>query len=281
MSEPPRTLLPELPEAEATGEIAVIYAEIRRFSGVTYVSSLQRYLATLPGVLPWAWSALRPAMTSGTVPEAGWRLAADVPIPRLPAVAQQTLHAWGVGPAELEIVRSIAANFHRVSPVNLVTGACLKRLLAEPAPTGSGFSTDWDPPPPLPLMPGNVDPSQLPPDQRATLFRFAIDVEGVPFIPALYRQLAHWPPLLAWLADVLVPLQTAPATVAAGEAFRAAAHLAAADIVSQLPGHPSQPPPTADMTPRILAAVDHYAVTSPEMMMFGQALLNALPPENT
>ena len=72
------TLLAELPEDHATGEIAVIYEEIRRFSGVPYVSSLQRYLATMPGVLEWAWSAVRPAMVSGVIPDTGWRLANDV-----------------------------------------------------------------------------------------------------------------------------------------------------------------------------------------------------------
>ena len=35
----------------ATGRIAEIYGEIRHFYGVPYVSSLQRHLATLPGVL--------------------------------------------------------------------------------------------------------------------------------------------------------------------------------------------------------------------------------------
>ena len=47
----PETLLAELPEDQATGAIAQIYDEIRRFSGVPYVSSLQRYLATdVPGL---------------------------------------------------------------------------------------------------------------------------------------------------------------------------------------------------------------------------------------
>ena len=64
-------LLAELPEDRATGAVAVIYDEIRRFSGVAYVSSLQRYLATMPGVLEWAWAATRPAMVSGVVPETG------------------------------------------------------------------------------------------------------------------------------------------------------------------------------------------------------------------
>jgi hypothetical protein len=65
----PPALLAELPEDTATGRIAEIYGEICRFSGVPYVSSLQRYLATMPGVLEWAWDALRPAMVSGVIPK--------------------------------------------------------------------------------------------------------------------------------------------------------------------------------------------------------------------
>ena len=53
-------LLAEWHENQATGRIAEIYDEIRRFSGVPHVSSLQRFLATMPGVLEWAWDAVIP-----------------------------------------------------------------------------------------------------------------------------------------------------------------------------------------------------------------------------
>src|ERR1700761_1488643 len=113
-------MLPELLESQAVGQVAVIYDEIRRFSGVPYVSSLQRYLATLPGVLEWAWSALRPAMASGVIQETGWQLAADVRLPPATAVSSATLHTWGIDNASLAAIRAIADNFLRVSPVNLV-----------------------------------------------------------------------------------------------------------------------------------------------------------------
>ena len=51
-------MLAELAERNAAGEIAVIYADIRRLWGVPYVSSLQRHLATRPGWLEWVWAAL-------------------------------------------------------------------------------------------------------------------------------------------------------------------------------------------------------------------------------
>ena len=44
----------ELSETEVTGELARIYEKIRVYSGVLYVSSLQRHVATMPGCLEYA-----------------------------------------------------------------------------------------------------------------------------------------------------------------------------------------------------------------------------------
>ncbi len=272
-----QALLPELSEAQATGRIADIYEEIRKFSGVAYVSSLQRYLATLPGVLEWAWAALRPAMTSGAIPETGWRLGQDIRLPPADHLPMVVLRDWGVDAAGLAAIRNIAANFVRVSPVNLVTGACLNLVLTGATPSGPGFAAAWTPPEMLPPMPGNVDPAALPADQRGLLMRFATSVDGTPFIPALYRQVAHWPPVLAWLAEELGPRFAATETVAARAAFQAAARTVAPAIVAQLPGLPDGAPPDEDTTRRVLAAVERYAETSPEMTMFGQLILDALP----
>jgi len=274
---PREDLLAELGENQATGEIAVIYDEIRRFSGVPYVSSLQRYVATMPGVLEWAWVALRPAIVSGVIPETGWRLARSVRIPPAPPVSAAVLRLWGVDAAGLAAIRNIAANFVRVSPVNLMTGACLHLVLTGKPPHGAGFDARWTPPAMLAPMPGNVDPQALPADPRAVLMQFATEVDGKPFVPALYRQLAHWPLFLGWLATELGPRFSAPETNAARAAFRQAARDAAPAIVARLPGLPPAPAPSAEMVRRVLVTVDRYAETSPEMTMFGQLLLEALP----
>jgi hypothetical protein len=270
-------LLPELAETQATGRIATIYDEIRRFSGVPYVSSLQRYLATLPGVLEWAWGTLRPAMVSGVIPETGWGLAADLRLPPASPVSVQRLRDWAIDAAGLASIRNIAANFVRVSPVNLVTGACIRLLVTGTAPSGPGLSAAWTPPAMLPPMPGNVDPNALPPGQRAVLMRFATEVAGTPFIPALYRQVAHWPQVLAWLAAELGPRLAAPETAAARTAFQAAARDAAPGIVATLRAPPGDAPPDAGTAQQVLAAVARYAETSPEMTLFGQLMLDALP----
>lgn len=273
----PQALLPELSEEAATGPIAEIYDEIRRFSGVPYVSSLQRYLATLPGVLEWAWDAVRPALVSGVIPETAWHRAGTVRLSPGKPIAAATLTEWGVTAADVSAIRNVAANFVRVSPVNLLTGACLAELLNGARPSGPGFPQTWTPPPLLPPMPGNADPERLSPDQRAVLMRFGTEVDGQPFIPALYRQIAHWPPVLRWLADELVPRLTAPETASARAAFRSAARQAAPDIVVRLPALGDRKPPESEIVRRVLATIDRYAETSPEMTMFGQLILDALP----
>jgi hypothetical protein len=277
MTSTPQPLLAELSEDAATGRIAEIYEEIRRFSGVPYVSSLQRYLATLPGVLEWAWDAVRPAMVSGVIPETGWRLARTVRLTPAEPVSVATLRDWGMDAVGLAAIRNVAVNFVRVSPVNLMTGACLAHLLNRARPSGQGFPYTWTAPVLLPPMPGNVDPASLPQHQRAVLMRLATAVDGKPFVPALYRQIAHWPAVLAWLAAELAPRFAAPETASARTAFRAAAKRAAPDIVVRLPGVPPGAPPDAAIVRRVLATIDRYAETSPEMTMFGQLILDALP----
>ncbi len=273
MAEP---LLAELPEHRAAGAIAVIYDEIRRFSGVPYVSSLQRYLATMPGVLEWAWAAVRPALVSGPIQETGWRLADAARLSPLPPADPATRAAWKLDANAQTAIRAIAENFVRVSPVNLMTGACLKSLLTGQTPGGTGIAAIWTPPAMLAPMPGNADPGSLPPEQRAVLMRFATEVDGAPFIPALYRQLAAYPAFLAWLADELVPRLTAPETNTARAVFRAAAMEAAPAIVARLPALPPGTPPDAETTRRVLATIDRYAGTSPEMTMFGRLILDAI-----
>jgi len=88
-------MLAELRERDATGEVAAIYEEIRRFWAVPYVSSLQRHLATRPGWLEWTWAALRPVFANGRAQAAAWRAAEGLRIPELPDISRQALRVWG------------------------------------------------------------------------------------------------------------------------------------------------------------------------------------------
>jgi hypothetical protein len=114
-------------------------------------------------------------------------------------------------------------------------------------------------------------------DERAVLMQLGTEMDGKPFVPALYRQLAHWPVFLAWVATELGPRFAAAETAKARADFREASWNAAPEIVARLPKLPDLPPPDAATVPRILAAIEGYATTSPEMVMFGRLIRDALP----
>ena len=57
-------------EADATGETAEIFADIRQVYRVGVVNLIWRHLATFPGALAWVWGAVRPLYCDGTIAQA-------------------------------------------------------------------------------------------------------------------------------------------------------------------------------------------------------------------
>jgi len=272
-------MLAELRESDATGEIAVIYEQIRRLWAVPYVSSLQRHLATRPGWLEWAWAALGSAFQSGAAQAAAWRAADGLVVPRLAPLSRDALAVWGVDAAGEAAIRATCASFVRVSPVNLVLSGLLRRLLTGERPTAAnGAPPAWTPPAPLGPLPALADPAALPPAERAVLATLGTTVAGQVFVPGLYRMLASWPAFLAHVATVLRPQLDDAATRAAGQRLLAAVDAEIPRVFASLPSLPAGPamPPAAEFA-QVLAALDTYRKTSPEMVVFGRMLGDALP----
>jgi hypothetical protein len=274
-------MLAELRESDATGEIAGIYEQIRRLWGVPYVSSLQRHLATRPGWLEWAWAALGPAFTSGVAQAAAWRAADGLAVPRLAPLSRDALAVWGVDGAGEAAIRATCASFVRVSPVNLILSGLLRRLLAGERPPGRPAPADaWTPPPSLGPLPPLVDPATLPPAPRAVLATLGTAAGGQLFVPGLYRMLASWPGYLAHVATVLAPHLEDAATRTACQRLLAAVDAEVPAVFAALPVPPAHPPmPPADESADVLAALETYRKTSPEMVVFGRMLGESLPPD--
>ena len=269
----------ELPERDATGEIALIYGEIRRFCAVPYVSSMQRHLATRPGWLPWVWAALRPAFASGRAQEAAWRITAEVDLPRVEPVPRESLRALGVDAAAEATIRVVCDSFIRVSPINLMLAGLLRRLLAGERPGHTSIrERDWTPPPPLPSLPSLVAVDALPAAERDMLLSLATMVDGRPFVPGLYRMLGHWPCFVAHVAGPLRPDLDAPATREAGQRLLERLDGEIPALFATLPPLPVRPPmpPEAEFG-GVLAALDAYRKTSPEMVVFSSLIRSTLP----
>lgn len=273
-------MLAELRERDATGEIAAIYEEIRRLWGVPYVSSLQRHLATRPGWLEWTWAAVGSAFASGEAQVAAGRAAKGLTVPHLAPISRDALRVWEVDADGEAAIRAACASFVRVSPVNLVLSGLLRRLLRGERPAGTtSASRDWTPPPPLGPLPALVDPAALPLAQQTVLASLGTMVGQEPFVPGLYRMLGSWPAFLAHVATVLRPQLQDPATRSACTRLLDAVDAEIPAVFAALSSPPLMPPmPPSGEFADVLAALDTYRKTSPEMVVFGRMIGDAMPP---
>ena len=98
------------------------------------------------------------------------------------------------------------------------------------------------------------------------------------FVPGLYRMLASWPAFLAHVAMVLPPHLQDAATGAACQRVLDAVDAEIPAVFAALPMPPATPPmPPAGEFADVRAALDTYRTTSPEMVVFGRMIGDALP----
>jgi hypothetical protein len=137
----------------------------------------------------------------------------------------------------------------------------------------------WTPPAALPSLPALVDPAAMTPAQRAVLMELGTEVGGRPFVPGLYRMLAHWPAYLAHVATVLRQRFDDPATAASCRAVLARIDAEVPAVFARLPAAPPSPAmPPREEHADVLAALERYRGTSPQMIVLGALLRDALPP---
>lgn len=272
-------LLAELSESDATGDIARIFEEMRVYCGVPYVSTLQKHVATMPGCIEWMWAAVRPGFVSGAMPETAWRMAGEVEVDPLPQLSDSALRLLGVDADGLEALNNICDMYARVSPCNLMFSDCVRLLLTGSDGGGAGFDTDdWTPPAMVPELPPMPVMGALDADRVAVLHQLGRSLGDTVMVPGLYRYFAIWPGYLAHIATELTPLMADEGIRKAGLAMARRITEAAPGIVAKLPPAPKDlPRPGPKETEAIVAALDMFKVTSPEMVIFSTLLKRALP----
>ncbi|MCX2930995.1 hypothetical protein ORI20_11960 [Mycobacterium sp. CVI_P3] len=200
--------VPSVAEADATGEIAELYDDIRTMLGMSFVNLIWRNVASIPDGLRWTWETMKPLYVNGAVytHAEALRDAQDLPpVPRLPAA---TLRAVGISADDETAIRAALLGYDRGNPLNIVSfSAVLSRLSGLPPPPAP-------PPQAPPSHPVAHAPTMLNLDQMAP--DIAEMVRAVNLIGArgkareiqvsLPRNLAHWPGFLALYYTALQPL---------------------------------------------------------------------------
>lgn len=232
--------LAELREAEAPPDIAAIYAALREASGVPLVNLIYRHLATLDGVLPWVWAAIRPPLEDGRLAAARDRLAAAVPLPVLAPLPATAWAAAGLDAADRTAIAALVEVYNRGNLTNLILLTALRQAVEAGATPGHPSAAAALPPPPmLPTPPPLPRLEDLPPATAAWVQDLAARHPGG-VVPSLYLHLAHWPAVLAALPDWAAPLLATPALVAARDATVALAQREATALGLILPA--TRPP---------------------------------------
>jgi hypothetical protein len=201
-------------EATATGEVAVIFADIRLVLGVDVVNLIWRHLATLPGALPWAWGVLRPLYTDGTIGGEAIGLHNSLGMPELPAFPPEVFASAGLVSSDLSSIRNVLAAYDRTNAMALVAlSALLISLDDKPSSINTGLSADAKPlhpaPPtlPLPVLLNLSDLSPATAELVQTLNRLGTR-RGSPILASMYRHLAHWPTYLALTWTLIAPFDS-------------------------------------------------------------------------
>ncbi len=203
--------VPSIAEAEATGEIAELYADIRQSLGMPFVNLVWRNLASVPGGLKWAWTTMKPLFQQGAVYVEARQLRDSQTLPPVPTVPREVLRAVGVDASAEVSIRAAIDGYDRGNPLNIVTFSALMSRLRGEKPTA---------PPPAPMDAGpessvtGETPKMLNFDQMDSV---AADmVRAVNLLGArgrarevqvsLPRNLGHWPGFLALYWTILAPL---------------------------------------------------------------------------
>ena len=241
--------VPSVLESVATGEIADIYADIRTTLDTSVVNLIWRHLATMPGALSWAWSAVRPLYLGPAATHAE-SIRRSLKLPDVPALSKDALSAAGIDQAALMNIRTILNSYHHTNALAL---AVLSALLEHYDPGAA------EPAQPSAIAPASA-PTELPPlppmqtlsPQVQRLIRelneFGEDTDSF-LIASMYRHLAYWPPYLAIVRTLLAPYQADGSLNALTRSARAIGRAHGKILVRQLA--PGQAP---DCLPAALAS---------------------------
>jgi hypothetical protein len=232
--------IPAVAEAEAIGEIADIFADIRNVYRVGVVNLVWRHLATFPGALPWVWESVRPVYVDGTIEQKAAALRASIGLTEVPAFPATALSGAGLSKQDLEQIQAILAAYNRTNAMALIALSAVRckiagiavEIVGAVAPSGQSL---------VQLqheirLPPLLDLAELSPETAELVLKMNRlgARHDASILASMYRHLAHWPAYLALAWTIIAPLDADNRLDRAIKNARARAHASACAIVARL-----------------------------------------------
>jgi len=123
--EPKRNPVTAISEAEATGETAQIFADIRETMQLPLITSIWRVIADIEGGLRAAWDAAKPLYITGQPEAALQKILAQSSLPILEPIVSGQLACANVTREDLPEIRSIVDAYNRSNGMVLLASTAL------------------------------------------------------------------------------------------------------------------------------------------------------------
>jgi len=199
--------VPSIREADATGDIAVLYDDIRATLGVPVVNLIWRHLAVLPGGLSWAWATLKPIYANGAIAAEANALRDGLQVPTLPGLTAPALSSVGLGKVDLKQINVILASYEQSNAMNIIALGALVARLEGIQTVSKRFSTTRSV---SQLVEGRMPPlltlDEMSSDVRALVNGLNAVGGRAEILASMYRHLANWPPYLGLISALITPM---------------------------------------------------------------------------
>jgi hypothetical protein len=273
------TPLPEIREADASGDVADIYDQLRRGLRLPIFNLIYRHFATIPGGLRFVWSRLSEPLRDGSLDQARERLAARLEIANAVHLDSTALRAAAANPSDQSDILAITALYNRGNITNLIGLTAIRMLLDAPMsgtellPSPARWQSAEEPHVDIRPLP-RID--ALSPDSARLVRSLAAHHSGAAsgVTPSLYLHLGYWPDFLAALAHGLAAPFADGSFARAGDMTRQFAEHEAAAL---LPAMRSSPPAPSGVASAIEPTIHLFTrKVIPEMVPIGLAISGAL-----
>lgn len=201
--------VPSVGEAEATGEIAELYADIRETLGMSFVNLIWRNIASIPGGLRWTWETMKPLYANGAVYSEADALRDAQNLPPVPRFSRAALRSVGVGDEDESAIRAALVGYDRGNPLNIVSFSAIIARLNGEAPPPSPPATPLPRQAPAAAAPTRLNFDQMPAhvaEMVRTVNLIGARGKATDIQVSLPRNLAHWPGFLVLYYAALRPL---------------------------------------------------------------------------